>query len=108
MRKITVTRKNPGALGKILARYAKIEGKEVAEGWTDEQDPESVTIAAINYFGTDTIPARDALGPGSQKTAESASDVTVKAARSANRDKDGARELTELEKARRARHQNGP
>lgn len=97
MSKITVIRKNPGALGKILARYVEVSKKELAEGWTDEQDPESVTIAAINYFGTDTIPARDALGPASQTTAKGASEVTVKVARAANRDQDAVSELTPLE-----------
>ena len=97
MSKLTVTRKNPGALDAIRAQYVKVSRRELAEGWLDDQDPETVTIAAINYFGTDTIPARDALGPGSRKTAESASEITVKVARAANRDQDAVSELTPLE-----------
>jgi len=86
--KSTLTRKNPGAAARISAQFLALARLEVAQGWTDQQDPDDVTIAAINYFGSGDgahPPPRDTLSPAGEKTKDAATRAGVAAGRSANR-----------------------
>jgi hypothetical protein len=96
--KITTTRKNADANVRIRTAYARLAALEVAQGWTDDQDPEDVTVAAINYFGAPAanIPPRDALTPAVQKTRRSVRNVTERAGRAANRGEFGPEDLQPL------------
>lgn len=89
----TITSKNPNAVKDLAARYAKLEGLEVAQGWIEgDVDPADVAIAAFNIFGTPNakypIPPRDALTPAATETAQSAAKYTAAAARAVNRGQD--------------------
>jgi hypothetical protein len=96
--KVTFKRKNPGAIDAIKKAYARLAALEVAQGWTDEQDPNDVTVAAINYFGAPAanIPPRDALTPASERTRRAAGRVTAAAGRKANSGKVAAEDLQPL------------
>ena len=97
--KSTLTRKNPGATARINAQFLALARLEVAQGWTDQQDPDDVTIAAINYFGSEDgahPPPRDALAPAVETTKDAAIRAGIAAGRSANRgalDKSGLETL---------------
>ena len=90
MAKSTTTRRNPNWLTATRRNVAELGQYRVQVGWSDKMgaDPETVTIAAYNVLGTDTIPARDVLTPTLTESLASVRNTNAAAVRAANRGAD--------------------
>lgn len=91
------SRRNPNILTATRRNLAELGKYRVQVGWSEKMgaDPETVTIAAYNILGTDTIPARDVLTPVLAESVASVRTTNAAAMRAANR---GADPLPLLEK----------
>lgn len=84
------TRRNPNWLTATRRNVAELGQYRVQVGWSVNMgaDPETVTIAAYNVLGTDTIPARDVLTPTLTESVASVRNTNSAAVRAANRGAD--------------------
>lgn len=84
------SRRNPNILTATRRNLAELGKYRVQVGWSEKMgaDPETVTIAAYNILGTDTIPARDVLTPVLAESVASVRTTNAAAMRAANRGAD--------------------